>query len=81
MQRDSYFNQFPTKVNISSTKETEPMIINNTVYRHYPKIREKDIGKDTSNLFIDTMNVCNGYLSAMGADYDGENCLTGNTAY
>ena len=57
------------------------MIINNTVYRHYPKIREKDIGKDTSNLFIDTMNVCNGYLSAMGADYDGENCLTGNTAY
>lgn len=69
---DSYFNQFPTKVNISSTKETEPMIINNTVYRHYPKIREKDIGKDTSNLFIDTMNVCNGYLSAMGADYDGD---------
>lgn len=72
MQRDSYFNQFPTKVNISSTKETEPMIINNTVYRHYPKIREKDIGKDTSNLFIDTMNIANTYLGAIGGDYDGD---------
>lgn len=69
---DSYFNQFPTKVNISSTKETEPMIINNTVYRHYPKIREKDIGKDTSNLFIDTMNIANTYLGAIGGDYDGD---------
>lgn len=77
---DSYFNQFPTKVNISSTKETEPMIINNTVYRHYPKIREKDIGKDTSNLFIDTMNIANTYLGAIGGDYDGEDYI-GNAAY
>lgn len=69
MQRDSYFNQFPTKVNISSTKETEPMIINNIAYRHYPKIREKDIGTDTSNVFVDTMNIFNGYLGAIGGDY------------
>ena len=69
IQRDSYFNQFPSKVNISSTKITEPMIINNTVYRHYPKIRDNDIGKDTSNLFVDTMNISNQYLKAIGGDY------------
>ena len=69
---DSYFNQFPTKVNISSTKETEPMIVNNTVYKHYPKIRNKDINTDTSNKFVDTMNIANPYLGAIGGDYDGE---------
>ena len=66
---DSYFNQFPTKVNVSSTKKTEPMVINNTLYRHYPKIRQKDIGANTANLFVETMNICNCYLGAIGGDY------------
>lgn len=69
---DSYFNQFTSKVNVSSTKITEPMIINNTLYTHYPKIREEDIGTDTSNLFVDTMNIANMYLGAIGGDYDGD---------
>ena len=46
------------------------MIINNKVYRHYPKIREEDIEKDTSNLFVDTMNFANNYLKAIGGDYE-----------
>lgn len=66
---DSYFNQFPTKVNISSTKKTEPMVINNKLYRHYPKIRQEDIGTNTANLFVETMNICNCYLGAIGGDY------------
>lgn len=66
---DSYFNQFPTKVNISSTKKTEPMVINNKLYRHYPRIRQEDIGTNTSNLFVETMNICNCYLGAIGGDY------------
>lgn len=70
---DSYFNQFPTKVNILSTKETEPMVINNKLYKHYPKLREGDINTDTSNKFVDTMNISNNYLRAIGGDYDGEN--------
>lgn len=69
---DSYFNQFPTKVNVSSTKKTEPMIINNKLYRHYPKIRQEDIGINTANLFIETMNICNCYLDAICGDYDGD---------
>lgn len=67
---DSYFNQFPTKVNVLSTKETEPMVINNTLYKHYPKIRDKDINTDTSNKFVDTMNMCNCFLKAIGGDYE-----------
>lgn len=67
---DTYFNQFPTKLNVLSTKETEPMVINSTLYTHYPKIREKDINTDTSNKFIDTMNIANAYLKAIGGDYE-----------
>jgi hypothetical protein len=69
---DSYFSQFPTKIVVSSTKETEAVYYNNTLYKHYPKIRERDIGSNTSNKFIDTLMMCNLYLKAIGGDYDGD---------
>ncbi len=65
---DSYTNQITTEVTVSCTKETEPMIINNIYYEYYPKIRKEDIGTDTSNKFIDTMNFSNTYLKGMGGD-------------
>lgn len=68
---DSYFNQFPSKIVVSSTKETEPMYIGSKFYKHYPKIRDEDIGTDTSNKFIDTLNLCNMVLKIIGGDYDG----------
>ena len=46
------------------------MVINNKLYKHYPKIRDKDINTDTSNKFVDTMNMCNCYLKAIGGDYE-----------
>ena len=69
---DSCYNQFPTKINVSSTKETEPIEIEGKFYPHYPKIRQEDIGKNTSNLFIDTANISNVYLGSIGGDYDGD---------
>ena len=66
--RDSFANQITTKVVVSSTKEVEPMIVNGQYYKYYPKIREKDIGIDTSNMFVDTLKLSNLYLSGMGAD-------------
>lgn len=69
---DSFSNQITTKIIVSSTKETEPMYFNDTFYQYYPKIREEDIGKDTSNSFVDTMKISNLYLPGMGADFDGD---------
>lgn len=69
---DSHFNQFYTKIHVSSTIETEPMVINGKFYKWYPKIREEDIGIDTSNKFIDTCSIANPYCILMGADYDGD---------
>ena len=66
---DSYFNQIPLMVNVSSTIETESVVINGTVYKKYPKIRQEDMGMDTSNSFIDTMNLSNIYLKSIGGDY------------
>ena len=77
---DSYYNQFPTKIRVSSTKETEPMLINNTFYPFYPKIREEDIGKDTSNKFSDTFNLSNLFLQGIGGDYDGDQ-ITSKVAF
>lgn len=69
---DSYFNQFTCKANITSTIETEPMVINGRLYKWYPKIRQEDIDEDTSNKFIDTCSIANPYCILMSADYDGD---------
>ena len=76
---DSAYNQIPQKPRISTIKDTEPLYVNNEFYRWYPRIREEDIGKNTSNLFIDTLSISNLLLSLMGADYDGDtvNCKGG----
>ena len=66
---DSYFNQIPLMVKVQSTIETEPVILDGVLYKTYPKIRREDIEKDTSNKFIDTMNLCNVYLKSICGDY------------
>lgn len=69
---DSYFNTIYTYMEVSTLKETEPIVFDGELYRFYPKIRQEDIGKNTGSLFIDTLQVSNLHLSAMGADYDGD---------
>ena len=73
-QRDYFSNQFTTKVEVASTKETEVISYNGEVYRFYPKIREEDIGTNTSNKFVDTLRFSNSYLVGCGGDYDGDQC-------
>ena len=68
---DNYTNQITTGIVVNSTKETEPIMINDVYYPYYPKIREEDINTNTSNLFVDTMQISNIYLAGMGADFDG----------
>ena len=73
---DSYYNQFPTKIRVASTVETESMYVNNEFYKYYPKIREEDIGKNTSNKFVDTITISNLFLEGIGGDYDGDQVTT-----
>jgi hypothetical protein len=69
---DTFANQFTTKVEVASTKETEEVEYNGITYKWYPKIREEDIGKDTSNTFVDTLRFSNLYLKSIGGDFDGD---------
>jgi hypothetical protein len=69
---DSYFNQFPSKMNVSSTIKTRPMIVNNEFYKFYPDISEDELNTDTTNKFTDTTKPCNLYLDSIGGDYDGD---------
>lgn len=71
-KRDSAYNQFPSIPRISTIPEVEPVYVDGRFYRWYPKIRENDIGSNTSNRFIDTLNICNLQLKAIVGDYDGE---------
>ena len=69
---DSCFNQFPSKVNVRSTKRTEGMVVNGKFYRWYPYIREDLIDTNTTNLFMDTLSLSNVYLKSIDGDYDGD---------
>ena len=69
---DSYWNEFPAKIRIATTKKTEPIYVGVNYYPWYPKIREKDIDSNTSNLFIDTLQFTNLNLKSIGGDYDGD---------
>lgn len=69
---DSCYNQFPCGIHVSSTVETEPLVVNGVLYEHYPKIREEDVNKNTTSAFVDTLNISNVYLESIGGDYDGD---------
>lgn len=76
---DSYLNQFPSKIRVKSTVKTEPISIEingeTKLFKWYPVIREKDINKNTSPLFSDTLSICNGIIGAMDMDYDGDTSI------
>lgn len=69
---DSAYNQIPQIPRIATTKEVEPVLLNGEFYRWYPKLTESDISGNTSNKFIDTLNISNLLIGGMGADYDGD---------
>jgi len=71
---NTYFGQFPNKIRISSTVETEGIYINNEFYPYYPKIREEDIGTNTSSRFRDTLNISNLHLKKVEGDYKPHHC-------
>ena len=72
---DSFYNQFPSKIIISSTTDTEPMVINGKLYKYYPKIRQEDMNINTSNRFVDSLRMSNLHLGSIGGDYDGDQVI------
>lgn len=69
---DSYWNEFPAKIRISTLQETEPIYVGTEFYEWYPKIRPEDVGSNTADRFIDTLSFTNANLKSIVGDYDGD---------
>lgn len=67
-----YMGSYTTRIAILSTRDTTPMMFGNRLYRHYPVIDLQAKLTDMDVLFRDTLNICPLYLSALGADHDGD---------
>lgn len=71
----TYNNTFCSLMNIIPTNFYEKIIFNGIEYPRFPLLNVKSM-KDVDGLFTDTMRMCSVYLSAMGADYDGDQIST-----
>ncbi len=69
---DTFYNQFPTEVYVSSSIKTEPLVVNGKLYDRYPYIRQEHIGMHTGNYFTDTFTMSNVQLGSIKGDYDGD---------
>ena len=66
------FGIFITKVRVNSTLNTEPELINGTVYKWYPVIEFDTPHEKIATKFIDSVQFSNSYLEGIGGDYDGD---------
>ena len=67
-----YFGIFPTRCMPVSTVKTVPMEVNGKFYKHYPYIDPSLPKEEISTMFIDTIEMSNSFLDAIGGDYDGD---------
>lgn len=70
------FSIFFTKIRINSTTKTEPVMINDRLYKWYPIIEPDVPYYRIGSLFIDAVQFSNSYLKGIGGDYDGDQCTT-----
>jgi len=69
---NDYFGMFNSKVAVMSTKKTKSQVIEGIEYKHYPVIDPTISKEEVSNRFVDTLVLYTSYLSAMDADFDGD---------
>lgn len=66
---EDFYGVIYVKPRIMTTTQTIKAEIDGEKFPFYPLV---EVGKDSSNSFVNTMSPCNVYLKAMGGDYDGD---------
>lgn len=66
----TYNSQFVARILISSTQETEPVMIGTDVYQFFPK---------TSGRFMNSLQMSDAQLGILGADFDGDQVSSKST--
>lgn len=75
---EDYNNIYPSFMNIIPFNSYGPRTVDGVYYERFPKITKNDI-KDIENIytkFTDSLRICPLYLSALGADFDGDQVST-----
>lgn len=66
------FGLFITKIRVSSTIRTMPMMVNGYLYKWYPVVDLSLNEEEVANNFIDSVVFSNSYLPGIEGDYDGD---------
>jgi DNA-directed RNA polymerase beta' subunit len=69
---EDYFGIYPSKVTVMSTFKTAPQYVNGVWYEHYPVIDLDSPKEKIPGLFIDSLQLFNAMLPAIGGDFDGD---------
>lgn len=67
-----YYNIYPSGVVPVSTTKTTRCVVDGVVYQNYPVIDITKSESEISTMFIDTIQISNIFLDAIGGDYDGD---------
>ena len=65
----NHLGSFTSKINISSTTQTEKLAYNGVMYKHYPKVDLNMSPTETSTYFYDVLKLSNVLLKQLGGDY------------
>ena len=65
----NHLGSIPSKLNVSSTMQTEKMIYNGTLFKHYPKVDLNMSPVEVSTFFYDVLKLSNVLLKSFGGDY------------
>ena len=65
----NHLGSIPSKINISSTTQTDKLYYNGKLYEFYPRIDLSMTPKEVSTYFYDVLKMSNVLLKAFGGDY------------
>lgn len=65
----NHLGSIPSKLNVSSTVQTEKLIYNGQLFKHYPKIDLNMSPTEVSTYFYDVLKLSNTLLKSFGGDY------------
>lgn len=68
----NHLGSIPSKINISSTTQTDKLYYNGKLFKFYPRIDLSMTPKEVSTYFYDVLKMSNVLLKAFGGDYDGD---------
>ena len=68
----NHLGSMASKLNVSSTTETERMYYNGEFYKFYPKVDFNMSPREISTFFYDVLKLSNVLLKQFGGDYDGD---------